>query len=154
MRGAPLLALASLVAVALAGCAADDPPDDSDGHGMGMHSGSYRMELDGMPMEPMAPGNMFNVTVRAMAGMSGMHPMASDHIGAHFWNRSMADPTGALGNATTCQHRAAEAPGEWTAQCTAPMQPGTYHLRSHMRMMDDAGTMHHWWSDERSFTVQ
>ena len=146
--------LAVALALVLPGCASDE--DDGDamgGMGMGMGPGSYHMGLDGMPMGEMAPGQMFNVSVSARNGMSGMHAMMSDHIGAHYWNRTMMDPTAGLGNATTCQHRAAEAPGEWTAQCTAPAQPGTYYLRSHMRMMDEDGQMHHWWSDERTFTV-
>lgn len=141
----PLLALGLL----LAGCSADDGDDE-----WRMGPGSYHMQLSGMPAGPMAPGQMFNVSVHAGMGAGmGMHRMSSDHIGAHFWNQSMMDPTAGLGNATTCQHRAAEAPGEWTATCTAPMQPGTYHLRSHMRMADEDGQLHHWWSDEQTFTV-
>lgn len=149
MRLAAVL-LAS-IALLTAGCSTPDDGDDDDMMPMG--PGSYRMELSGMPSGPMAPGQMFNVSVRAMSGMSGMHAMTSDHIGAHYWNTTMMDPTAGLGNATTCMHTGGAMPGQHTAQCTAPMEPGTYHLRSHARMADDAGQMHHWWSDEQTFTV-
>ena len=145
----PALTLATACLV-LAGCASNDTDGGED---MPMGPGSYRMELEGVPSGPMSPGQMFNVTVHGRAGMSGMHGMASDHIGAHFWNMTHADPAAHLGNATTCAHTGGQAPGSWQAQCTAPMQAGTYHIRSHMRMMDDAGEMHHWWSDEQTFTV-
>ena len=141
MRVLATLALLPL----LAGCmspAAEDVLDDS----------SYHMQLLGMPTGPVAPGARFNVTVKAMAGSAG-HMHGSDHIGAHFWNMTKMDPTGALGNASTCAHRAGEMPGEYTAMCTAPMQAGTYHIRGHARMMDGGGQMHHYWSDEQTFTV-
>lgn len=137
----------ALLAAAFAGCT--DPDEDDQ---MMMGPGSYHMDMSGMPTMPMSPGEKFNVTVMAQAGMAGMHG-TSDHIGAHMWNRSIADPTGMLGNATSCAHTGGEMPGEYRAQCTAPMQPGTYYLRAHARMMDDDGQMHHWWGDERSFTV-
>lgn len=159
--------LASLLGLALflAGC--NSPDEDADdgmgmGDGMGMDDGmgmmdmgpgSYRMMLSGVPMEPMAPGAKFNVTVQAMAGMQGMHAMPSDHIGAHHWNITQADPSAALANATACAHQAGDLPGTYTALCQAPMQPGTYHLRAHARMMDSDQQMHHWWSDEQTFTV-
>ncbi|MFA5943934.1 MAG: hypothetical protein WC876_05665 [Candidatus Thermoplasmatota archaeon] len=151
MRIAALLLIATILA---AGCTSTNDADDADSNDMmALASGSYQMQLSGMPTAPLSPGQMFNVTVQAMAGMGGMHSMMSDHIGAHYWNMTLADPTGALGNATTCAHRTADAPGTYTAQCQAPMQAGTYHLRSHMRMMDDEQMMHHWWSDEQTFTV-
>jgi hypothetical protein len=146
MRVAALL-LASTALLA-AGCNA---PDN------GLTASSYEMHLAGVPSAPMAPGTMFNVTVDGRMGMGmGMHRMTSDHIGAHFWNRTMMDPTAALGDAMSCAHRGGEMPGQYTAMCTAPMEPGTYHLRAHARMADghqDHGGMHHYWSGEQTFTV-
>jgi hypothetical protein len=141
-----LLAATCLLAAALSGCSdgGEDAPLGAD---------SFRMDLDGVPTRPLAGGESFNVTVRAEHGMGmrGMH--ASDHIGAHMWNMSVADPTAALAGAITCQHVADEMPGDWQARCTAPMQPGTYHVRAHARMPGDGSQMHHWWSDEQTFTV-
>lgn len=149
MQALPGLVAATLVALALAGCAGAD--DDGD-HMMEMGPDSFQMSMSGMPNGAMAPGHKFNVSVEGMAMMSGMRG-TSDHMGAHFWNATMSDPTGSLGNSTACAHRGGEMPGRFTAMCTAPMQPGTYHLRGHMRMTDDAGAMHHYWSDEQTFTV-
>ena len=141
MRVLATLALLPL----LAGCMATDTDDVLD-------EDSYHMQLSGMPMGPVAPGAKFNVTVKAMDGGAG-HMHTSDHIGAHFWNATQADPTGALMSAMTCAHRGGDLPGTYEAMCTAPMAPGTYHLRSHARMSDDDAMMHHWWSDEQTFTV-
>ena len=143
MRSAPLLLVASLL---LAGCssAGDDPP---------VSASTYRMSLAGVPSEAVAPGSTFNVSVEGHMGMGmGMHRMTSDHIGAHFWNQTMMDPTARIGDSTACVHRTGELPGQFTAACTAPMQAGTYHLRAHSRMMDGS-QMHNYWSDEQSFTV-
>lgn len=142
MRVLATLALLPL----LAGCTSTNAHDPLD-------EGSYHMQLGGMPTGPVAPGAKFNVTVQAMAGHGGGHMHSSDHIGAHFWNMTQADPTGALTAATTCVHRGGDLPGTYQAMCTAPMAPGTYYLRSHARMSDDDAVMHHWWSDEQSFTV-
>lgn len=145
LRMRALLA-ALLLASLLSGCAADDGDTP-------LGTDTFHMELSGMPTRPMAPGESFNVTVRAEHGMGmrGMH--SSDHIGAHMWNMSVADPTAALGQAMTCQHVADEMPGDWQARCTAPMEPGTYHVRAHARMPGEGDQMHHWWSDEQTFTV-
>ena len=153
MRLAATLLLTTAI---LAGCATPDGPRESDdGHGHAeMGADSFRMQLSGMPSGPMAPGARFNVTVQATHGMGheGMGAMASDHIGAHFWNTTMMDPTAGIGDSTACVHRSGEMPGQFTAVCTAPMQAGTYHIRAHSRMMD-GGQMHNYWSDEQSFTV-
>lgn len=148
MRLIMLALLPALVlALALAGC---NSPDDSDA----LDADSYSMLLSGMPSGPVAPGSMFNVTVEGRMGSGmGMHERMSDHIGAHFWNMTHGDPTGALGSAVTCIHSAGELPGTYRAQCTAPMEPGTYHLRAHARMAGQGSMMHHWWSDEQTFTV-
>jgi hypothetical protein len=100
-----------------------------------------------------APGSTFNVTVQAEMG-SGMAMVrhASDHIGAHLWNRTVADPTASVGNGTACTHSVGDLPGTYAATCTAPAAPGTYHIRSHSRVSDN-GTMRNWWSDEQAFTV-
>lgn len=152
---APLL----LAAILVAGCSSS--PSNGSGsstsgtHGMmmSMGPGTYHMQLSGVPSAPMAPGHAFNVTVTAQMG-AGMAMMAhaSDHIGAHFWNRTVSDPTANTGNATSCTHSAGDMPGSYQAMCTAPAAPGTYHIRAHARIMDN-GTMRHWWSDEQTFTV-
>lgn len=142
----PFLAAVLLTAV-LAGCA--DPDDDN---GMMMGPDSYHMELSGMPMTPMAPGAMFNVTVRSTAQHEQMHGKMSDHIGAHMWNGTQSDPTAAFAASTGCVHTGGEVPGTYTARCTAPMQAGMYYVRAHTRMMED-GTTHNYWSDEQTFTV-
>lgn len=142
----------ALALVALAGCTT---PADDDPHMHQMGAGSFHMTLSGVPEMPMAPGEMFNVTVMAQhgAGLEGMDARMTDHIGAHFWNMSMEDPTAGLSHATTCAHTAGEVPGTYTALCQAPMEPGTYHIRSHMRMMDEEKVTHQWWSGEHTFTV-
>ncbi|MHB1261403.1 MAG: hypothetical protein ACYC2H_06775 [Thermoplasmatota archaeon] len=150
MRFAAPLALAI---AAFAGCTT---PAADDGHHMHqMDADSFHMSFSGMPSGPMSPGQMFNVTVMAQhgAGLEDMDAMTSDHIGAHYWNMSMADPTSGLSHAMTCVHQTAEAPGTYTTLCQAPMEPGTYHMRSHMRMMDAGQMTHHYWSDEQTFTV-
>ena len=148
MRPPHALLTAVLVTALLAGCA---DPDDTDDLG----ASTYQMQLQGMPTAPLDPGETFNVTVRSMMGTGmGMHRMDSDHIGAHFWNMTVMDPTGMLGNAATCAHTAGEVPGEHRAMCTAPMEPGTYYLHTHARMEDGhAHGMHHYWGDETPFTV-
>ena len=149
MRLAALLATTTFL---FAGCTTAD----DDGHHMhALDADSFHMSLSGVPMGPMAPGQMFNVTVMAQhgPGLEDMDAMMTEHVGAHFWNMTVTDPSGSLANAMTCAHQAAEAPGTYTALCQAPMQAGAYHIRSHMRMMDDAEVMHHWWSDEQTFTV-
>lgn len=154
---APLLAALVLAA---AGCTT--PADDSDSDGshmmsssgmMSMGPGTYHMQLSGLPGSAVAPGTVFNVTVTAQMGTGmAMAHHASDHIGAHFWNRTVSDPTANTGNATSCAHRAGDLPGSYEAACTAPAVPGTYHIRAHARISDN-GTMRHWWSDEQTFTV-
>ena len=148
MRPRHALLAAVLFTALLAGCA---DPDDADD----LSAATYQMNLEGMPTTPMAPGETFNVTVRGMMGGGvGMHRMDSDHIGAHFWNMSVMDPTGMLGNATTCAHTGGEMPGEFGAMCTAPMEPGTYYLRAHARMDDGhAHGLHHYWGGEMPFTI-
>lgn len=150
------LAAASLLLVALAGCtAADDGDQGDDGTGSGsmmMGPGSFHMSMSGVPTGMVAPGSKFNVTVEGMAMMSGMHG-TSDHMGAHFWNRTMSDPTANIANGTGCKHTSGEMPGSFQAECTAPGMAGTYHIYGHMRMTDGNGTMHHYWSDEQTFTV-
>jgi hypothetical protein len=143
-----LLCVATLSTLALAGCTANDGHDD-----LTLGPGSFHMQLTGMPSGPVAPGQMFNVSVQAMAAHRGMHDHMSDHIGAHFWNQTHSDPTGALAQSTGCAHTGGSLPGEYRIQCTAPMQPGMYYLRAHARMADDGGMMHHWWGDEATFTV-
>ena len=143
----PLLAFGLPLLLALAGCAGTAGDDE------GLTSSTYAMHLEGMPDGPVAPGATFNVTVQGRMGAGmGMHRMLTDHVGAHFWNRSAMDPTAMLGNATTCSHGAGEMPMEVQATCRAPMEPGTYYLRAHARMPGDDG-MHHYWGDERTFTV-
>jgi hypothetical protein len=155
MRLPALLLLAAIVA---AGCTspsddADDAHQTTSSGGMPMGPDTYRMQLSGVPSAPMAPGTLFNVTVTAQMGpgmMAAQH--ASDHIGAHFWNRTVSDPTPNVANGTACSHRAGDLPGSYEAACTAPAAPGTYRIRAHARINDD-GTMRNWWSDEQSFTV-
>lgn len=142
MRSAALL----VVALLLAGCSSanEDTP---------ISASTYRMSLAGVPSDPVAPGSMFNVSVEGHMGMGmAMHRMTSDHIGAHFWNMTVADPTAGIGSSTACVHQTGEMPAAFTAKCTAPMQPGTYHLRAHTRMMDGNVT-HNFWSDAQTFTV-
>jgi hypothetical protein len=146
-----------LAAIVAAGCTS--PSDDADGSHtmtssgmMSMGPDTYRMQLSGVPAA-VAPGATFNVTVTAQmgTGMMAVHH-ASDHIGAHFWNRTVSDPTASVANGTACSHRSGDLPGSYEATCTAPMAVGTYHIRAHARINDD-GTMRHWWSDEQVFTV-
>lgn len=143
---------AATLAFLLAGCTATDTTDTAD-VALPMGPGSYQVQLSGMPTTPLSPGAVFNVSVQGMAGMQGMHAMMSDHIGAHFWNDTMMDPTAAVPSATSCAHTGGSMPGNFTARCTAPMEPGTYHLRAHARMMDEGSQMHHYWSAEQTFTV-
>lgn len=146
-----LLGLA-LFAATLAGCTDPDAGDGTGDDGM-MGPGSFHMSMSGMPAGPMAPGQKFNLTVMAQAGMAGMHG-TSDHIGAHMWNMSVSDPTGNLAGAMSCAHTGGDLPGEHRAQCTAPMEPGTYYMRAHARVTDGhEHGMHHYWGDETSFTV-
>lgn len=140
-----LLALALLPMLALAGCTSNEPE--------ALDADAYEMELSGMPSGPMAPGSKFNVTVQAHEAHAGHGMHMSDHIGAHFWNATQADPTGALASSTACAHTGGNLPGTHRAQCTAPLQPGTYHIRAHARMAGDDGMMLHWWGDEHTFTV-
>lgn len=114
---------------------------------------TYHMDMNGVPVSPVAPGSTFDVSVMSSMG-SGMrmHRMDSDHMGAHFWNRTAADPTADLGNSTACVHRTGEMPSSFTATCTAPMLAGTYHIRAHARIMEN-GTMYNWWGTEQMFTV-
>jgi hypothetical protein len=152
---APLL----LAAILVAGCSSA-PSDGGSSSTSGTHAmmasmgpGTYRMQLSGVPSAPMAPGQTFNVTVTAQMG-PGMSMMSrsSDHIGAHFWNRTVSDPNASLGNATSCSHRAGDLPGSYEAACTAPTAAGVYHIRAHSRITENA-TKYNWWSDEQTFTV-
>jgi hypothetical protein len=157
---ASALPLLLAVAVLVAGCSSPPPKGDgtstTDTHGMTMAMGpdTYRMQLSGVPSAAMAPGHAFNVTVTAQMGPGmSMASHASDHIGAHFWNRTVSDPTANVGNATSCAHTSGDLPGSYTAACTAPAAPGTYRIRAHARITDADGTKHNWWSDEQTFTV-
>lgn len=144
-----LLALATFAALLTAGCASTT----DDHHEMAMGPDTYHMLLSGVPAMPMAPNATFNVTVQAEMGMGmAMAHHASDHIGAHFWNRTVSDPTANVTNGTACAHRVGDLPGTFEATCKAPLMPGVYHIRAHSRISDN-GTMHHWWSDEQTFTV-
>lgn len=144
------LLAAFLVTAMLAGCTDRDNNDD-DG-AMPMGSDSYHMQLSNVPVTPMSPGHMFNVTVQSSSQHQQMHGKMSDHIGAHFWNETQSDPTGAFNASKGCVHTGGEVPGTFTAQCTAPTQAGVYYIRAHTRMME-GGATHHYWSDEQSFTV-
>lgn len=136
----------------LAGCADPDDGDDDGMDGMPMGPDSYDMHLSGVPTMPMSPGHKFNVTVQSTTDHQQMHGMMSDHIGAHMWNHTQSDPTAAFAASTGCVHTTGTVPGTFTAQCTAPMEAGVHYIRAHTRMMDN-GTMHHYWSDEQTFTV-
>jgi hypothetical protein len=144
---AALLLAASILA---AGCAS--PGTDDDGPGT-LGPQTYSMRLSGMPSAPVSGGDTFDVTVQASMGQDmGMVRRTSDHIGAHFWNRTVADPTAGIGNSTACTHRTGDLPGTHSATCTAPLQPGSYRIRAHTRVIEN-GTTYHWWGDEETFTV-
>ena len=109
-----------LLALALAGCTAADG-DGSHEDPAELAATTYAMHVEGMPTAPVAPGSTFNVTVRGTMGSGmGMHRMTTDHVGAHFWNMSVMDPTGKLADAKACSHTGGEMPMEAKAMCTAP----------------------------------
>lgn len=81
----------------------------------------------------------FELLVEGEAGSSG-------HIGAHYWTEATEDPTGDFSaQAGGCLHVEGthELPGQFEVTCTID-EPGTYHLRGHVRTHDDSGGANHW----------
>lgn len=145
MRPSPALLAAALVATFAAGCAAPE-------HGHTLDAESFSLELDGVPSRVLAPGESFDATVRSTAADGDLHA-TSDHVGAHFWNATVADPTDELPSARSCTHQGGELPGESGTRCTAPIEPGTYHVRAHARVTLEDGSQVHWWGEGRTFSV-
>ena len=155
----PLL-LALLTALA-AGCTeaedhggsgdGDGHGDDGHGHGHELGADAFQLTFAGVP-STLAPNATFQgtLTVRSSSGEHG----TSDHVGAHFWNATQADPTAAIGSSTACTHRQGntELPGSFNIECTAPATPGTYHVYGHVRI--SGGTTLNWWSAPSTFTVR
>ena len=141
MRTPALLATLLL----LAGCS--DPPADDDHADHPLDADTYAITLADLPVLPVPAGTgfTFNSTI------TGDVQHASDHIGAHFGNRTTTEPSTAVYN-MTCAHTGGTLPGRFQVTCTAPAQPGVHYLRGHARIIDGTVT-HHWWSDEATFTV-
>ncbi len=79
--------------------------------------------------------------------VEGTETFATDHIGAHWWTSSQADPTAALSTSTGCAHVEGQLPGDYAVSCTFDA-PGVYYVRGHARV-DVEGVLHNYWTDEQ-----
>lgn len=111
---------------------------------------AYNLTLSGVPTSPV--GSKANFTFAL--NVTGMDNATSDHIGAHFWNASEANPT--LANAAgSCQHVTGGAVGNHTLTCSiesSGITPKEFYLRGHLRLVEGATTLE-WWSAESTVTV-
>lgn len=142
MQGLTWITLTVATMVALAGCAQkknDDTGDDEPP--MTDVPGTYTLTTTGVPSQA-TPGVAFTFTLD-IAGPA----VTSDHIGGH-WD-STADVAAAPERA--CGHTPGDVPGTFDVTCTIA-QPGTWHLRGHMRLGTE-GNYTHFWGPDNTVTV-
>lgn len=106
----------------------------------------YSLDVSGVPAEVEA-GQNFTFVLRATGGA----PATSDHIGAHFGNRSAAgEPANTTTYARACQHVTTSTPVPGTFQVTCSMPgAGAWYLRGHVLA---AGN--HSWGSETAITAR
>ena len=138
--------LTTTLVLLLAGCS-DTKDDDTGGEDHPLDSATYAIALSDVPALPVIAGQPFHFN----STITGDETHASDHIGAHFGNKTTTEPSTAVYN-VTCAHQAGNLPGKYQVTCTAPMQPGVYYLRGHARITEGA-TVVNWWSPETTITV-
>lgn len=130
--------LLAVVALTSAGCM--DSVDTLNEH-------SYQLTTDGVPSIVVGAGDAaFTLDIL------GQIDASSDHIGAHFWTSSQADPTAAIGDSGPCSHTTADVVGQHDVTCTFPA-PGTYYLRGHMRYTPEEGEPINYWGPETMVRV-
>lgn len=110
----------------------------------------FNVTTSGAPTGPQQSRQNFTFSVN----ITGSENVTSDHIGAHSWNATTADPT--VNNAAgACEHIAAGSIGNYTITCSLEnrdLTPKTFYLRGHLRLVE-GGTTLHWWGPEFSVTV-
>ena len=137
--------LVVLLAGLLAGCSS--PKDDDDtGAENALDSATYSITVSDMPAIVLA-----NATFRFNSTISGGPVHASDHIGAHFGNKTTTEPSTATYD-VSCAHTGGDLPGKYQVTCTAPAKTGVHYLRGHARITQGE-TVVNWWSPETTFTV-
>ncbi len=75
---------------------------------------------------------------------TGALERTSDHMGAHYWAETPADPTAMISASTGCNHMAGGGgvPGPIEAVCTFPA--GTHVLLGHLRIMEGEDQFDFW----------
>ncbi|HUR24418.1 MAG TPA: hypothetical protein VM327_00195 [Candidatus Thermoplasmatota archaeon] len=146
-----VLLVCGLILVGLAGCSstpdAGAPSSTSTSASPDPTADSYMVMVMGFPTTPVARNSTFTFTDH----VSGDVTRTSDHIGAHFGPVTAPVPSTTI-YTTACNHTHGDLPGLYEVTCTAPANPGTYHLRGHARITTASGPVD-WWSDELTFTV-
>lgn len=110
---------------------------------------TYNLTLAGVPSSAGSETN-FTFTLN----VTGMDNATSDHIGAHFWSASEANPT--VANAAgACAHTEGGVLGSHTVTCSiesSGLTPTTFYVRGHVRLTEGGSTLE-WWSPEASVSV-
>jgi hypothetical protein len=121
-----------------------------------VHVRNFTLETSGFPATPQTNNQSFSFTLY----LNGTQNVTTDHIGAHYWNATNAEPTTA--NATgACDHQAGGSTGVYAITCKIPYAgtggplsatPQIVYVRAHLRVTD-GGTALSWWGPEQAVTV-
>ena len=135
--------------VLLAGCSSPDDGGEPDVTPTPTVPGEsdYTITLSDLPVAPLEAGAQFSFN----STISGNTTRSSDHIGAHFGNKTSSAPSTTVYN-VACVHTPGQLPGRYMVTCTAPQEAGTYFLRGHARITTGSAQVN-WWSSEATFTV-
>jgi hypothetical protein len=113
----------------------------------------YNLTVGGVPTNAQPSNGNFTILVNVTA-LGGSDNATSDHIGAHYWNASEANPT--TDNAAgACIHVAGGVVGSHTITCAIPndgLTPKDFFLRGHIRIAE-SGTTLSWWSAESKVSI-
>lgn len=110
----------------------------------------YNITVANAPTAPVTSGSNFTIQLQ----VAGADNVTTDHLGAHYWNLTKADPTFESIDGS-CEHLATGAVGKYDIKCAitnSGLAPKDYYLRGHLRITE-GGTTLDWWSPEVKVNV-